>query len=257
MLKLIILFAAFVGALGAAIPKGMLPQLNGRIVEGVATSITSFPWQISLQRSGRHFCGGSIHTNQIIVTAAHCLQHVTTTSVLKVRAGSSFWISGGVLIGVAAFKYHEQYNEITMVNDIAIIRLSTTLSFSSTIRPISLASVAPPNGAAAAVSGWGTTQFGSSTSPTQLKYVDMKILSRRQCASSVYGYGSEIGESMICTYSVGKDSCQGDSGGPLVSGGVLVGVVSWGIKCASPEYPGVYADVADLHTWVINAITGI
>ncbi|XP_037811507.1 trypsin alpha-3-like [Lucilia sericata] len=255
MLKLVVLLCAVACALGAAVPEGMLPQLDGRIVGGAATTISSFPWQISLQRSGSHSCGGSIYSSKIIVTAAHCLQSVSA-SVLKVRAGSSYWNSGGVLVSVAAFKSHEGYNSRTMVNDIAVIRLSSSLTTSSTIKTIGLASSAPANGAAATVSGWGTTSSGGSI-PTQLRYVDVKIVGRTQCASSAYGYGSEIKASMICAYTVGKDSCQGDSGGPLVSGGVLAGVVSWGYGCAAVNYPGVYADVAALRSWVISAANSV
>lgn len=94
MFKLAILLSTVAVVFGAALPDGMLPQLDGRIVGGVATSISDFPWQISLQRSGSHSCGGSIYSNNIIVTAAHCLQSVSV-SVLKVRAGSSNWNSGG------------------------------------------------------------------------------------------------------------------------------------------------------------------
>ncbi|KAI8123967.1 Trypsin alpha-4 [Lucilia cuprina] len=256
MLKFVILLSALACVLGAAVPEGMLPQLDGRIVGGEATTINNFPWQISLQRSGSHGCGGSIYSSNIIVTAAHCLQSVTA-SVLKVRAGSTFWSHGGVLIKVAAFKNHEGYSSRTMVNDIAVIRLDSSLTMSSTIRPISLATVAPPTGAAAVVSGWGTTRSGGYGLPAELRYVDVEMLSTSACASSTYGYGSEIQPTMICAYTVGKDACQGDSGGPLVSGGLLVGVVSWGYGCAFANYPGVYSDVAVLRSWVVNTASTI
>nr|XP_016930375.2 trypsin beta [Drosophila suzukii] len=251
MLKFLILLSAVACALGGTIPEGLLPQLDGRIVGGSATSISSFPWQISLQRSGSHSCGGSVYSSNVIVTAAHCLQSVSASS-LQIRAGSSYWSSGGVVAKVSYFRNHEGYNANTMVNDIAIIKLSSSLSFSSTIKAIGLASSNPANGAAASVSGWGTQSSGSSSIPSQLQYVNVNIVSQSRCASSSYSYGSQIKSSMICAAASGKDSCQGDSGGPLVSGGVLVGVVSWGYGCAASNYPGVYADVAALRSWVIN-----
>ncbi|XP_016930375.3 trypsin beta [Drosophila suzukii] len=251
MLKFLILLSAVACALGGTIPEGLLPQLDGRIVGGSATSISSFPWQISLQRSGSHSCGGSVYSSNVIVTAAHCLQSVSASS-LQIRAGSSYWSSGGVVAKVSYFRNHEGYNANTMVNDIAIIKLSSSLSFSSTIKAIGLASSNPANGAAASVSGWGTLSSGSSSIPSQLQYVNVNIVSQSRCASSSYSYGSQIKSSMICAAASGKDSCQGDSGGPLVSGGVLVGVVSWGYGCAASNYPGVYADVAALRSWVIN-----
>ncbi|EDW35581.1 GL17142 [Drosophila persimilis] len=256
MLKFVILLSAVACALGGTIPEGLLPQLDGRIVGGSATTISSFPWQISLQRSGSHSCGGSVYSANIIVTAAHCLQSVSA-STLQVRAGSTYWSSGGTAVKVASFKNHEGYNANTMVNDIAVIRLSSSLGFSSTIKAIGLASSAPGNGAAASVSGWGTQSSGSSSIPTTLQYVNVNIVGQSQCASSSYSYGSQIKSSMICAASSGKDACQGDSGGPLVSGGVLVGVVSWGYGCALSNYPGVYADVAALRSWVVNAANSV
>ncbi len=60
-------------------------------------------------------------------------------------------------------------------------------------------------------------------------------------------YGTRIDSSMMCASDPGQDACQGDSGGPLYDkeNDLLVGVVSWGFGCASPQFPGVYARIAD------------
>ena len=54
----------------------------------------------------------------------------------------------------------------------------------------------------------------------------------------------------------GQDACEADSGGPLVIAGKQVGIVSWGENCGIPELPGVYANVALLRDFVVDA-TGI
>ena len=64
------------------------------------------------------------------ITAAHCLENVLPSD-LKVRAGLSFWNTGGVLINVAAFRKHKGYNPKTIANDIAAIYLSSTLTLST------------------------------------------------------------------------------------------------------------------------------
>lgn len=63
---------------------------------------------------------------------------------------------------------------------------------------------------------------------------------------------------MFCAGSPGHDACFGDSGGPIIRGSVLTGLVSWGVGCAEPGYPGVYTNLAhpDIRNWVRN-IAGV
>ncbi|KAL5287680.1 epsilonTry family protein [Megaselia abdita] len=239
-------FALVLALFGCALA---VPELDGKIVGGTATTIQNHPYQVSLQKNGNHFCGGSLYRTNVVVTAAHCLQNIAASQI-TVRLGSTSRTSGGVVKTVSSFKNHPSYSGSTHAYDIAIVRLSSAVATSSTIKTLALATSAPAAGTSAVVTGWGTTKEGASTLPTTLQQLTVKIVSRAQCASGTYGYGSQIKATMICGYNAGKDSCQGDSGGPLVAGGRLVGVVSWGYGCARVGYPGVYADVADLRSWV-------
>lgn len=49
--------------------------IEGRIVGGEATTIDQIPYQVSLSNRGfSHFCGGSIISEEWILTAAHCAE---------------------------------------------------------------------------------------------------------------------------------------------------------------------------------------
>eukprot|EP01083_Nonionella_stella_P208123 755526_1 len=108
--------------------------------------------------------------------------------------------------------------------------------------------------------GWGDTDKGSATKLSNvLMKVRVNCISNSQCDRSSDGrdnYNGQITKNMLCAeHRQAKDSCQGDSGGPLVKelGGKAheqVGVVSWGIGCASDHFPGVYARVSEAYSWI-------
>lgn len=58
-------------------------MLDGRIVGGQPGNIEDFPYQVSLERSGRHTCGASILSATSCVTAAHCTVGLVTNYILK------------------------------------------------------------------------------------------------------------------------------------------------------------------------------
>ncbi|KAI7815138.1 Serine protease [Rhyzopertha dominica] len=234
-----------------------VPMLDGRIVGGVQVTITQYPWQLSLQSGGRHICGASIISANWALTAAHCVSGASVASI-SLRAGSSLHASGGSVHSISGGSVHGSYSSRTLDFDIAALRAASAFSLgSSGINRVSLLGSGsnPATGALAWVSGWGTTSSGGSI-PAQLRAVDVPIVSQASCRSS-YGQ-SAITDRMLCAgYAAGgRDACQGDSGGPLVINNVQVGVVSWGRGCALAGFPGVYAHVGNLRSWIAS-VTGV
>ena len=72
------------------------------IVGGTQTTIEQRPWQISLQSSGGgHFCGGTIMCASWIVTANHCLEGESASSLRVVAAATNRNGSGGQIRNVS------------------------------------------------------------------------------------------------------------------------------------------------------------
>ena len=54
------------------------------------------PWQVSVQKGGSHFCGGTILDTYTILSAAHCFDaYEGALDGFSIRAGSIKWSSGG------------------------------------------------------------------------------------------------------------------------------------------------------------------
>uniref|UniRef100_A0A8C6PNS4 Zgc:100868 n=1 Tax=Nothobranchius furzeri TaxID=105023 RepID=A0A8C6PNS4_NOTFU len=241
------------------------PPLNTKIVGGQVASAGSWPWQVSLQTT-YHFCGGSLINSQWVLTAAHCLasfngnpSRLTVYLGLQTIQGSN---PNSVSRTVARIIVHASYNSETSDNDIALLQLSSAVTFTSYIKPVCLAAAGSTfySNVSSWVTGWGNTASGVSLpSPGNLMEVQIPVVGNRQCNCN-YGVGS-ITDNMMCAglAAGGKDSCQGDSGGPMVSkqGGVWVqeGIVSYGFGCAQPNYPGVYTRVSQYQTWINSQIT--
>jgi trypsin len=242
---------AFLASTVAALPQ-TFSTTGQQIVGGETASAGDFPFIVSLQRSGSHFCGGSLVNANTVITAAHCSTGVSASSV-QVRAGSLNRNSGGTLVGVSRIIVNPSFSSSTLSNDVAIWKLSTSIPAGNGISYVTLAAAGsdPAAGSSAQTAGWGTTSSGGSTLPTALRKVTVPIISRATCQSN-YG-ASSVTTTMVCAglAAGGKDSCQGDSGGPLVNAArQLIGIVSWGIGCAAAQYPGVYTRVGNYVAWI-------
>ena len=50
-----------------------------KIIDGTETSINEYPWTVSLQIADGHICGGSLISENWVLTAAHCIGKKTHT----------------------------------------------------------------------------------------------------------------------------------------------------------------------------------
>ncbi|XP_029014206.1 serine protease 33-like [Betta splendens] len=241
--------------------------LNTKIVGGEDATPGSWPWQASLQQDGAFFCGGSLINNQYVLTAAHCFPG-TSTSGLVVYLGRQYQQNvnpNEVSATVSQIIKHPSYNTITMDNDIALLELSSTITFTDYINPVCL----PTSGSSfdagtnCWVSGWGNIRNNVPLPGSQtLQEVSIPVVSNSDCSSNYSGRYT-ITDNMVCAGlpQGGKDSCQGDSGGPLVTKNtnanvwVQIGVVSFGDGCAQPNSPGVYARVSQYQDWINSQIS--
>lgn len=152
---------------------------------------------------------------------------------------------------------HEKYNDKTLLNDIALIKLPNKVETNSYIKTIGLpkrASTYPTYaGDSVVASGWGRTSDAAAGITNTLQFVDLTVVDQATCSKS-YKKGL-VQPSNVCVRTQGGQStCQGDSGGPLVTmkaPKVLIGVTSFGSASGCEKgIPAAFTRTTSYLDWI-------
>ncbi|XP_023239136.1 trypsin-1-like [Centruroides sculpturatus] len=236
-------------------------EMEMRIIgddEGVSryTSLYSWPWIGGLFKKTKEdealICSVNIISPDYLLTAAHCL-HGQTDNKLFVRLGSSN-VKNGNPYEVTDIKIHENFNTETFENDIALLRVNSSLEYVPICLPHPRFSNSNLENRTGVILGWGVTGYGKNSSE-RLREVQIPLMTNQKCRQMYQSRRINITDMMMCGGEEGKDACTGDGGGPLMmekKGGkwFMMGLVSFGIGCGERNYPGVYTRVSKYLHWI-------
>jgi secreted trypsin-like serine protease len=109
------------------------------------------------------------------------------------------------------------------------------------------------------IAGWGQLSYKGNKSDI-LQEAKIFISSQDECRNAFKNFTVKITDEYLCAGTEGSaiDSCEGDSGGPFMQRDpngyqfYLTGITSFGKKCATPGFPGVYTRVSKFLNWITN-----
>ncbi|XP_072440843.1 coagulation factor X-like [Chiloscyllium punctatum] len=229
-----------------------------RIVGGQECPLGQCPWQVLLvDENGKGFCGGTILTETLVVTAAHCLNETATITAVVGEFNVREDEHTEQRLEVEAVIAHPHFQRRNYDNDIAVLQLKEPMQFNQNVVPICLpqkdfANKVLMNSANALVSGWGHVVYHG-MSADKLQRIMVPYIDRTECVESSR---HQVSPNMFCAgyKNKSKDACQGDSGGPHVTEHkntwFLTGIVSWGEGCAQQGKYGIYTKVSRYLSWL-------
>ena len=256
--------------------------VNAEIVGGrpVAQGTFRFMAQVDVDDGdGVSRCGGSLIAARFVLTAAHCTDagngELLGPEAFSLIIGRALLTDrrSGVKRGVVSVARHPDWDPFTGANDAAVLELDTAVS-ERVARPLALVGSDETRfdgaGQAVVAAGWGRTSSGG-TSTDRLRSANLNLVDAATCDAAYVDFGGIIPELMLCAAAAGRDSCQGDSGGPLFARELVgfdvkkhktkkgkkrkvrvpiyhdtqLGLVSSGVGCADPEFPGVYTRLSN------------
>ena len=218
-------------------------------------------------------CGGTLISNNVIITAAHCNNTDGVHYLQKVRLGHANLNSEvNIDVDIEEIIVHPDFGlgPYGHFNDLALIKLRENVNFSNRIYPICLPKEEYPEEtlknkklSILKVAGWGKYNETALRTDKLLK-LELNYVNSEDCENEFIDKvpGFILRDTQICARGPeNKDSCNGDSGGPLMrldlSNGKfeLIGITSFGTRACDSLTPGVYTKISKYLDFIRKYIT--
>ena len=243
------------------------PEL--KIIGGIPATTDRYPYLVSLTYFGTSICGGSLVAPDMVLTAAHCAGYASAIERGRTDRSVPFNTAQDNFerIEVAYEIKHPGWDVTTVDNDFMLIKLVTNSVSGSLVTLNTDPNVPNLPSEQLTIMGWGDTNSdpdvnepGISLLQANVEYVPNDICRAKEGVigtGDFVKYESRLTSNMMCAMDedgergdgsdvVDEDTCVGDSGGPMIlppnsgSNGsdedLQVGLVSWGIGCASVSF---------------------
>ncbi|XP_076802162.1 serine protease 55-like [Clavelina lepadiformis] len=254
----------------ASIRKHLSPSTpEPRILQGIAASISAWPWMVQLSHAKQHICGGTLLTDRFVLTSKSCLGDLQATEIMAhmghVRNAFLKFLDSSRRVDRKVIRAI-----VHPADNVALLELAEPVAFDDTVNQICLpCGEQPQEGDKCWATGFGATENVLNAPPSRLlQEVDLPIANMDNCVRS---YAEEFARflptsvdsaSMLCAgyENGGKDTCNGDGGGPLMCQRkdscewYVAGITFFGKGCGRAGYYGVYTKVAHVEQWIRAAL---